>query len=145
MVAISHQLSRSYALTVIFEYFDIEDAIKFQVLNKNMYLYKTPMMCFSIAGRRIEREVMIYDVYTNSKNKLSVIIGEIPPPGDDLTIDDKIQAYLKKFPMFASKFQYENFNWPCFENKKLLVAVFSFRHPNFRIRLSENQTFYNNK
>lgn len=101
--AISRQLSRSFALTIIFEYFDIEDAIKFQVLNKHMYHRKTPLMCFSIVGRRIEPEVTIYDVYTNSKNKLSVVIGDVPTDGIT-TIDDKIKAYLKKFPMFASKF-----------------------------------------
>lgn len=99
-------------------------------------------MCFSIVGRRIEPEVTIYDVYTNSKNKLSVVIGDVPTDGIT-TIDDKIKAYLKKFPMFASKFQYENFSWPCFENKKLLIAVFMFRYPEYRIRLSKDQTFFN--
>ena len=44
--------------------------------------------------------------------------------------------------MFNRKFVYENFSWPCFENKKLLVAVFRFRDPEYRIRLFPGQSFF---
>ena len=102
-------------------------------------------MCFSIVGRKIEPEVMIYDVYTHSKNKLSVIVGEMPKPGGHITVEDKVRAFLEKFPMFDSKFVYEDFSWPCFENKQLLVSVFRFRHPEYRIRLNKEQKFFKNK
>ena len=50
----------------------------FQVLNKHMYKAKTPLMCFQIVGRKIEPEVCVYEVYTHSKNKLSVVVGDVP-------------------------------------------------------------------
>lgn len=84
----SKRLARSYAITVVFSYFDIEDAIKFQILNKHMYNVKTPQMCFSIIGRRIEPEVCIYDVYANKKGKLVVVVGKMPP--DQENKDDLI-------------------------------------------------------
>ena len=46
LVAVSRRLTTSYAITVVFSYFDIEDAIKFQLLNKNIYNTKVPQMCF---------------------------------------------------------------------------------------------------
>jgi hypothetical protein len=57
MKVISKRLTQSYAITIVFSYFDIEDAIKFQVLNKNIYNYKTPLMCYQIVGRRIEPKI----------------------------------------------------------------------------------------
>ena len=46
MRAISKRLTTSYAITIVFSYFDIEDAIKFQLVNKTMYFKKTPLMCY---------------------------------------------------------------------------------------------------
>ena len=97
-------------------------------------------MCYQIVGRKIETEVVIYEVYTHSKNKLAVVIGAMPQDKD--LIPYTIEAFLSANPMFAQKFVYEEFNWPCFEDKKLLVAVFRFRNDNYRIRLSPDQTFF---
>ena len=74
-LAISRKFSTSYAITIVFSYFDIEDAIKFQLLNRHMYHKKTPQMCYQIVGRKIEPQICIYDVYPHSKNTLSVIVG----------------------------------------------------------------------
>jgi hypothetical protein len=83
-------------------------------------------------------------VYPHAKNALSVIIGPMPDPGTT-TIAEAIKAFQKKYPLFARKFLYENVSWPCYENKKLLVAAFKFKHPEYRIRLSPNQAFFNRK
>ena len=136
MMTISRKLSTSYAITIIFSYFDIEDAIKFQLLNKHMYEKKTPQMCFQIVGRKIEPEVCIYDVYPHSKNKLSVVVG--PAPTSEDMYEKTVDQFLKTYPMFASKFAYENFSWKCVEDKKMLVSVFRFKAENYRIRLSPN-------
>ena len=93
-------------MTIVFQYFDVEDALKFQVLNKHMYNVRTPSMCSRIVGRQIEPEVCIYDVYFNSKNKLSVVVGDVPEPGSSETVNDKIQSFLAEHPMFALKFEY---------------------------------------
>ena len=73
------------------------------------------------------------------------MVGDMPRPGGHVSVNDVVLAFLKKYPMFSSKFIYENCSWPCFENKKLLVAVFRFRNPAYRIRLSKDQTFFDNK
>ena len=129
-------------MTIVFSYFDIEDAIKFQLLNKNIYNNKAPMMCFQIVGRKIEKEICIYEVYPHARNALSVIIGHMPAPGGTQNIEGAIDAFLGENPLFARKFVYDNFNWPCFENKNLLVAAFKFRSDSYRIRLSADQKFY---
>ena len=93
-------------------------------------------------GRRIEPEVCIYEVYPHSKNALSVVVGPIPKPGGTKTIQDAIEDFLRRFPMFAHKFSYENVSWPCYEQKDLLIAAFRFKHSDYRIRLPLNQTFF---
>ena len=45
--------------------------------------------------------------------------------------------------MFARKFYYDNFSWPCFEDKSKLIAAFKFKYDSYRIRLSPDQKFFN--
>ena len=144
MIHVSRTLSKSLAITIIFSYFDIEDAIKFQLLNKHMYEVKTPIMTYQIVGRRIEKTVQIYEVYArSSRNALAVIVGDVPNPKTPETVQVCINTFLTANPMFAQKFISEEFSWPCFEDKTKLVAAFRFRSPDYRIRLSPDQSFYN--
>lgn len=76
---------------------------------------------------------------------MSVVVGDTPRPGGHVSISDVVLAFLKKYPKFNSKFIYEDVSWPCFENNKLLVAVFRFKHSAYRIRLSKDQKFFENK
>ena len=138
LVAVSKRITRSYAITIVFSYFDIEDAIKFQILNKHMYDIKTPQMCFSIVGRRIEQDVCIYDVYANKKGKVVVVVGAMPPGRNEAQINKNIEEYMATYPLFASKFSYEGYSWPCHEKPSLHLAVFGYKHGENRIRLPPN-------
>ena len=129
-------------MTVVFSYFDIEDAIKFQHLNKMMYEKKTPLMCYNIVGRKIEPEIVVYEVYSVSRNALSVVVGEYRANNDESETKAQIDEFLSRYPLFARKFRYDNFSWPCYETRgakqKLMVAAFKFRTSDYRIRLSQN-------
>ncbi len=66
------------AFTMILAYFEIEDAISFQLLNKHMYNVKTPLMTDVILGRRIDPEIILYSEYNNKNRAISLIVGRLP-------------------------------------------------------------------
>lgn len=75
-----------------------------------------------------------------------MIVGEIQQKRQDE--EDKqalVDKFLEEHPLFARKFAYENFSWPCHEDKKLQVSVFKFRASGYRIRLPAHQKFFRRK
>ena len=68
---------KSMAFTLILAYFEIEDAIKFQILNKHMYNVKVPLMTDVVLGRRIDHEIILYTEYKNVSRAISLIVGPL--------------------------------------------------------------------
>ena len=67
------------------------------------------------------------------KNSVSVVVGNVPGPGE--TVKEVIERFLKKHPLFNRKYAYDDFSWPCYEKKELLIAAFKFRVEGYRIVL----------
>ena len=127
--------------TVILEYFEIEDAISFQLLNKHMYYVKIPLMTDVVLGRRIDPELIIYSEYKNKKGAISLIVGELT---ENETKEELIENLLDCSPMLACKYKYTGFSWNCCEHKNLLVAVFDFRNER-KVKLDHSNRFYGKK
>ena len=70
------------AFTLILAYFEIEDAIKFQILNKHMYNVKVPLMTDVVLGRRIDHEIILYTEYKNVSRAISLIVGPLLDNGE---------------------------------------------------------------
>ena len=62
----------------------------------------------------------------------------MPEDKSDKEKQEVVDKFLEQNPMFAIKYAYENFSWPCYEDKNKLVAVFRIKNDNYRIRLSVN-------
>ena len=73
---------KSMAFTLILAYFEIEDAIKFQILNKHMYNVKVPLMTDVVLGRRIDHEIILYTEYKNVSRAISLIVGPLLDNGE---------------------------------------------------------------
>ena len=126
------------AFTIILSYFEIEDAISFQALNKHMYYVKTPLMTDVILGRRIDPEIILYSEYKNKKGAISVIVGRVDPnvPNTEL-----IEDFLKNNTMLSTKYEYSGVCWQCCEMKALLIAAFEFKHER-KVKLDHSNRFY---
>ena len=79
LIELCAQVTKSMAFTIVLSYFEIEDAISFQLLNKHMYYVKTPIMTDVILGKRIDPHIILYSEYKNKKGAISLIVGIVPP------------------------------------------------------------------
>lgn len=87
-----------------------------------MYQRKIPQMFSTVYGTRIESCIVVYSVYKDRKNAVSVIVGGVRARPADV-----ISSFLVHHPMFAQKYEYLDVCWPCTERSDCLVAVFKCR------------------
>ena len=110
---------------------DFKQAISLQLLNKMMYHRKIPQMFGTIYGSRIEECIIVYSVYRDRKNAVSVFVGKTPTAGTDVTVSQVVSNFMIHHPMFAQKYEYLNICWPCAENNSYLVAVFKYKRDRY--------------
>jgi len=128
---------------MILDCFEVEEAIKFQALNRSMYYAKTPQMFSVVFGRKIEPCILVYTNYNDTKGAVSCIIadGIDKANPETMQISKKVDDFLMCHPYFAAKYDWTCSAWPCCEDKTKLVAVFKFKHAR-KVRL-ENYLKFN--
>jgi desulfoferrodoxin (superoxide reductase-like protein) len=55
----------------------------------------------TVYGSRIENCIIVYSIYKDRKNAVSVIVGKVPHPSSGRLIIDVISTFLEHHPMFA--------------------------------------------
>jgi len=75
---LGQRILESQVFSLLTCYLDFKQAIQLQLLNKMMYHRKIPQMFGTIYGSRIEECIIIYSIYKDRKNAVSVLVGKKP-------------------------------------------------------------------
>lgn len=101
-----------------------------------------------VYGYRIEECIIVYSIYRDRKNSLSVFVGQLPAEMHKLSnveqkkvCKDLVKNFMLHHPMFTQKYQYLDVSWSCAERKDLLVAVFKYAHDRY-IEVKPTRLFY---
>ena len=93
-----------------------------------MYHRKIPQMFSRIKyGSRIEDCIIVYSIYKDRQNAISVFVGKTPSKQTDAKESEIVSTFMHHHPMLSWQYEYNNFCWPCAEDKRYLVAVFKCR------------------
>jgi hypothetical protein len=133
---LAQRILASQVFSLISRFLDFNQAIALQQLNKMMYYRKVPQMFGCVYGSRIEPCIVVYSVYKDRKNAVSVIVGKVGDP-----VADTVSNFLHHHPSFSQKYKYLDVCWPCMERKDLLVAVFKYAHDRY-IEVKPRNLFY---
>ena len=68
-----------------------------------MYHRKIPQMFGCVYGSNIERCIIVYSIYKDRKNAVSVFVGKVSDPSDPnpLPVKEIVKNFLHHHPAFA--------------------------------------------
>ena len=109
-----------------------------------MYHRKLPQMFSVIYGQGIEDCIIVYSIYKDRKNSISVFVGKTPIHRSEQNDREVVNCFLAHHPMFSLKYDYLNFCWPCVEKSKYLIAVFKHKR-EWLLNFKPEKLFYKQK
>ena len=94
-----------------------------------------------VLGSSIDPCIMLYSDYKNKSGAVSVIVGRVERTFLNEDKEKVVDQFLSQHRQFSQKFEYGQMCWAAYEDRKLLVGLFKYRHER-KIKITAGRNFY---